>query len=83
MSPRRTAAQRREARHRFVKAANTRVNLALAEIRKIGKLSSERYEYGPDDVTAIIRALQDAVDRTKAQLEGQKPEDERITVIAE
>jgi len=81
--PKRMTPAQREARERFVRAANTRVNNALVEIRKIGKLSSDRYEYGPTDVQAIIGALTEAIDEQRKQLETRTREEPRITVIAE
>lgn len=59
------------ARSRFVKAANTRVGRALDDIRIVGKLSSDRYEYGPEDVERIINALTKAVDLARLQLENR------------
>jgi hypothetical protein len=58
-------------RARFVRAANTRVNRAVDDIRIVGKLSSDRYEYGPDDVRRIIDALLGAVENARLQLENR------------
>lgn len=73
-----------EARQRFVRAANTRTNNALDALRKVGKLNSERYEYGPEDVRTILGLLQRALDDVQEQLSRRdREEPHRITVIEE
>jgi len=47
-----------EKRKKFIKLAEGRTQLALDGIRKIGNLSNKRaYEYSPDDIKKIIKAL--------------------------
>jgi len=51
-----------EKREKFVKLAEGRTQTALNEIRKIGNLSNKRaYEYEPNDVKKVIKALREAV----------------------
>lgn len=72
-----------EARQRFVRAVNIRVNNALVEIAKISKLSSPRYEYSPSDVDQIMAALEEGLENVRQQLSARNSELERRTIIAE
>lgn len=74
-------AQQSEARQRFVRAVNTRVNNALLEIAKIGKLSSNRYEYNQDDIEQIMQALGNELNEVRRQLETRGRPDPRRTII--
>jgi hypothetical protein len=83
-----TTAQRRreqsEGRQRFVRAANTRVNNALLEIAKIGKLYSQRYEYNQDDIDQIVSALDTEIAEVRRLLESRGATREvRRTIIEE
>lgn len=50
-----------EKREKFVKLAEGRTQSALDAIRKIGNLSNKRsYEFGDQDVKAILKALREA-----------------------
>jgi hypothetical protein len=70
------------ARERFVRAANTRVNNTLDEIRKVAKLSSDRYEYTDRDIAKIVGALREAVDHAEHQLRTRGAEEpSRLTII--
>jgi hypothetical protein len=58
----------RDKRGKFVQLANQRVVRALEQIRLIGNLSNRAaYEFTEDDARKIVRALQKAVDTTKAR----------------
>lgn len=70
-------------RSRFVKMANTRVNRVLEDLRLVGKLSSDRYEYGPEDVRRIVDALQGAVDAARMELENRPSARTDLTIIPE
>ena len=65
-------------RERFVDLAQNRVSKALKDIKLIGNLSNRsNYEYTPEDVTKIMRALKKAVDDCKGRFDqGGKEEDE-------
>jgi hypothetical protein len=76
-------AQQSEARVRFVRAVNTRVNNALLEIAKIGKLCSQRYEYTQDDIEQIMRALESELSQVREMLETRGRRIERRTIITE
>lgn len=78
---RQAVAQQSEARQRFVRAVNTRVNNALLEIAKIGKLSSNRYEYNQDDIEQIMQALGNELNEVRRQLETRGRPDPRRTII--
>lgn len=68
-------------RIRFIRTAERRVNQALDDIRIVGKLSSERYEYGPDDVRHIIDALTGAVENCRIQLENRPSRQTKVFSI--
>ncbi|MEP2202185.1 MAG: hypothetical protein ABJI65_04845 [Tateyamaria sp.] len=58
----------RDKRAKFVQLANQRVNKALEQIRLVGNLSNRAaYDFSDDDTKKIVRALQRAVDTTKAR----------------
>lgn len=79
-----TTAQPSEERLRFVRAANTRVNNALIEIAKIGKLYSQRYEYAQADIDQIIGALDEEIAEVRRLLETRGAAREtRRTIIEE
>jgi len=49
-------------REKFARLAESRTNVALDSIRKIGNLANGRiYEWEPSDVKKIIKALRDAI----------------------
>jgi len=75
------ASQQSEGRQRFVRAVNTRVNNALLEIAKIGKLSSARYEYNQDDIEQIMEALGNELNEVRQQLETRGRRESRRTII--
>ncbi|ABS62662.1 MULTISPECIES: hypothetical protein [Alphaproteobacteria] len=59
-----------EKREKFVRLAESRTQLALEAIRKLGNLSNRRaYEYSDADVKKIIKALRDAVSETERKFE--------------
>lgn len=58
----------RDKRAKFVQLANQRVNKALEQIRLVGNLSNRAaYDFTDDDTKRIVKALQRAVDTTKAR----------------
>ena len=58
----------RDKRAKFVKLANQRVTQALDQIRLVGNLSNRAaYEFTDEDTKKIGKALQRAVDATKAR----------------
>lgn len=58
----------RDKRAKFVKLANQRVTKALDQIRLIGNLSNRAaYDFSDEDTKKIVKALQRAVDATKAR----------------
>ena len=58
----------RDKRAKFVKLANQRVTKALDQIRLVGNLSNRAaYEFTDEDTKKIGKALQRAVDATKAR----------------
>jgi tRNA(Met) C34 N-acetyltransferase TmcA len=61
-------------RQRFVRLANARVNRAIKEIRLVGNLSNRaHYEYSPDDVRKLIKALDEAIRTAKSRFD-QSPD---------
>jgi len=58
----------RDKRAKFVQLANQRVTKALEQIRLVGNLSNRAaYEFNDEDTKKIVKALQKAVDTTKAR----------------
>lgn len=58
----------RDKRSKFVQLANQRVTKALDQIRLIGNLSNRAaYDFTDEDTKKIVKALQRAVDSTKAR----------------
>jgi len=58
----------RDKRAKFVQLANQRVNKALDQIRLVGNLSNRAaYDFTDEDTKKIVKALQRAVDTTKAR----------------
>ena len=58
----------RDKRAKFVQLANQRVTKALEQIRLVGNLSNRAaYEFSDEDTKKIVKALQRAVDATKAR----------------
>ena len=58
----------RDKRQKFVELTEARVNRAIRDVRLIGNLSNRNsYEYTPDDVKKIFRALQRELDSAKAR----------------
>lgn len=58
----------RDKRAKFVKLANQRVTKALDQIRLVGNLSNRAaYDFTDEDTKKIVKALQRAVDATKAR----------------
>lgn len=58
----------RDKRSKFVQLANQRVTKALDQIRLVGNLSNRAaYDFGEEDTKKIVKALQRAVDATKAR----------------
>ena len=58
----------RDKREKFVKLANQRVTRALDQIRLVGNLSNRAaYDFTDEDSKKIVKALQKAVDTTKAR----------------
>ncbi|TPL03745.1 MULTISPECIES: hypothetical protein [unclassified Mesorhizobium] len=58
----------RDKRASFVKLANQRVNRALEQIRLVGNLSNRAaYEFSEEDARRIVKALQKAVEGTRAR----------------
>ena len=58
----------RDKRAKFVQLANQRVTKALDQIRLVGNLSNRAaYDFSDEDTKKIVKALQRAVDSTKAR----------------
>ena len=58
----------RDKRAKFVQLANQRVTKALEQMRLIGNLSNRAaYDFTDEDTKKIVKALQKAVDTTKAR----------------
>lgn len=58
----------RDKRSKFVQLANQRVTKALDQIRLVGNLSNRAaYDFTDEDTRKIVKALQRAVDATKAR----------------
>lgn len=58
----------RDKRAKFVQLANQRVTKALEQIRLVGNLSNRAaYDFTEEDTKKIVKALQKAVDTTKAR----------------
>lgn len=58
----------RDKRSKFVELANQRVNKAVDQLRLVGNLSNRAaYDFTDEDVRKIMKALQRALDTTKAR----------------
>jgi len=69
----------RDPRERFVSLANSRVTAAIHQIRLIGNLANKKnYQYGSEDTTKIIRALQRELDELKAKFKGEDKSESNI-----
>jgi hypothetical protein len=69
----------RDPRERFISLANSRVTVAIRQIRLIGNLANKKnYEYGPSDAAKITRALQREIDELKAKFKGETENDTSI-----
>ncbi|CAM5501519.1 hypothetical protein MAUB1S_08381 [Mycolicibacterium aubagnense] len=61
---------RDEDRSKFVKLASARVTKALKDIQLIGNLANRsNYDYTPDDVTKIFKALNEEIAACKKRFE--------------
>jgi hypothetical protein len=61
---------REKDRQKFITLANKRVSKALQTIQLIGNLSNRsNYDYTPDDVTKIMKALTDEVSACRKKFE--------------
>ena len=61
---------REKDRQRFITLANKRVSKALQTIQLIGNLSNRsNYDYTPEDVTKIMKALSDEVSACRKKFE--------------
>lgn len=66
----------RDPRERFVSLANSRVNVAIKQLRLVGNLANKKnYQYGPEEAMKIIRALQREVDELKLKFKGEEKSD--------
>ena len=66
----RNAAMRKEDRKKFVELANKRVARALKAVQLVGNLSNKsNYDYTEEDVSKIIKALQDEVGACKKRFD--------------
>lgn len=69
----------RDPRERFVTLANSRVTAAIHQIRLVGNLSNKKnYEYGVEDASKIVRALQRELDELKAKFKGEDKNDSSV-----
>ncbi len=60
-------------KEKFVELANKRVNNALHHIKLIGNLSNKHsYDYTEDEVTQIMKALENGIAQTKKRFNEQK-----------
>lgn len=58
----------RDKRAKFVELANQRVNKAVDQLRLVGNLSNRAaYDFTEEDVRKMVKALQKALDVTKAR----------------
>lgn len=74
----------RDKRAKFVQLANQRVNRALEQIRLVGNLSNRAaYDFTEDDTRQIVKALQRAVDTTKARFSETGTSAENTFSLAE
>ncbi len=72
----------RNKREKFVELAETRVNRAIKDLQLIGNLSNRgAYEYSPDDVKKIFRALQKELDTAKARFGGTGESSDRAFTL--
>ncbi|MEQ9554334.1 MAG: hypothetical protein RIG67_01110 [Rhodospirillales bacterium] len=70
-----TMGSKLEKREKFVRLAEGRTQAALDAIRKLGNLSNRRaYDYDPDDIKKIIKALRDATNEIERKF-GSSPGD--------
>jgi hypothetical protein len=61
----------RDKRAKFVELVENRTNRAIKDVRLIGNLANRNaYEYSPEDVKKIFRALQRELDAAKARFTG-------------
>jgi len=61
---------RKQDREKFVRLANKRVNTALKALQLIGNLSNRsNYEYTEDDVSKVLKALQDELNSCRRRFE--------------
>lgn len=72
----------RDKRAKFIQLANQRVTKALEQIRLVGNLSNRAaYDFTDEDTKKIVKALQKAVDTTKARFsETGGASDQRFSI---
>ena len=72
----------RDKRAKFVELANQRVNKAVDQLRLVGNLSNRSaYEFTDEDVRKIVKALQKAIDTTKARFgDGGQSSDQSFSL---
>ncbi len=72
----------RDKRSKFVQLANQRVTKAIDQIRLIGNLSNRAaYEFTDEDTKKIFKALQRAVDSTKARFSESDTVSEHVFTL--
>ena len=52
-------------RDKFVRVAETRTNNVIKEIRKLGNLSNDYYEYTQEDVDLIFSSIMEEIELVK------------------
>lgn len=77
------AKRQSENRQRFVASANRRVNFAIIEIAKIGKVATPSHEYDQKDIDNIIGVLSVEVAKLRTTLESHGSGPSVIRVIPE
>ncbi|TIN20889.1 MAG: hypothetical protein E5Y31_22350 [Mesorhizobium sp.] len=72
----------RDKRSKFVQLANQRVTKALDQIRLVGNLSNRAaYDFTDEDTKKIVKALQRAVDSTKARFSESGTSSDQIFTL--
>jgi hypothetical protein len=72
-------AAKRDPRERFVSLANSRVTVAIRQIRLVGNLANKKnYQYDADEAAKIVRALQRELDELKSKFRGEEKSESTI-----
>ncbi|MBI4517489.1 MAG: hypothetical protein HY699_16925 [Deltaproteobacteria bacterium] len=75
---------RHEDRNKFVNLASKRVSRALKSLQLVGNLSNRsNYDYTPEDVEKIFRALQEELNACKKRFELAQKRQNSVKFILE